>query len=62
MPQRTVTSKFSKRYVDLWPVCVNTLKQFIEEIQASQFPTEKHLFGIPDVEVEKFMEHLEKKR
>lgn len=59
--QRTVTSKFAKRYVDLWPVCVDALKKFIGEVETNQFPTGKHSFKIPDEAFEKFMDHVEKK-
>ena len=57
--QRTIMPKFTKRYADLWPVCINALKEYAKEVRTKAFPTKEHSFSISDKEFEKFMDHLE---
>ncbi len=56
--QKTLQTKYSKRYVHLWPVCVEALKQAAEEVRTGAFPAEAHWFRVPEAEYGKFMEYL----
>jgi len=56
--QRTIMPKFTKRYADLWPVCINALKEYTKEVKTKAFPTEKHSFSISGSEFGKFMEMI----
>lgn len=56
--QRTIMPKFTKRYADLWPVCINALKEYTKEVKTKAVPTEKHSFRISDGEFEKFVNYM----
>jgi 3-methyl-2-oxobutanoate hydroxymethyltransferase len=57
--QRTIAPKMAKRYVDLWPLCVNAIKEYAEEVRGGAFPTEANSFKISESEFVKFMNYLE---
>jgi 3-methyl-2-oxobutanoate hydroxymethyltransferase len=56
--QKDFSTTFSKRYLDLWPMCVDTLKQAFNEVRKGIFPEKCHTFEIKDEEFSKFIERL----
>jgi 3-methyl-2-oxobutanoate hydroxymethyltransferase len=57
--QRTLTPKMAKKYVDLWPVCVNALKDWSTETKNQQFPAPENYFDVPEETFQQFMEELD---
>jgi 3-methyl-2-oxobutanoate hydroxymethyltransferase len=51
--------KHSKCYVNLWPICVDALKEFTQEVKQTKFPTAEHSFRIQEDEYEEFYNSLE---
>lgn len=58
--QKTIKPKFMKRYVDLWPVCVDSFKKAIDEVNNNLFPAKEHSYDVEDNEFEDFMDFLNK--
>lgn len=56
--QKDFSTSFSKRYLDLWPMCAEALTQAFEEVRNGTFPTNEHSFEIPDEEWDRFKETL----
>jgi 3-methyl-2-oxobutanoate hydroxymethyltransferase len=51
--------KFSKRYVNLKEVVSGAVRQYVDEVQRSEFPTDAHSFHSPKI-VEKIVDAVEK--
>jgi 3-methyl-2-oxobutanoate hydroxymethyltransferase len=51
--------KFSKRYVNLKEIVTGAVRQYVHEVQRSEFPTDAHSFHSPKI-VEKTVEAVEK--
>lgn len=59
--QRTLAPKYIKKYIDMWPKCLDALKQAIDEIKTNKFPAEEHSFSVQESEYQKFIDYLDKK-
>lgn len=53
--QRSTSTKFAKRYVDLWSVCLDTIRVAVSEIRERRFPAEEHTFPIKEEEFNEFI-------
>ena len=47
------TPKFVKKYVNLWPVILEALKKYKEEVESGAFPGPEHSFTIKEEELKK---------
>ncbi|MFO7887848.1 MAG: 3-methyl-2-oxobutanoate hydroxymethyltransferase, partial [Eubacteriales bacterium] len=42
------TPKFVKKYGNVAEVCINSMKEYIEDVKQSKFPEDKHVYHIKD--------------
>ncbi|MHA1601396.1 MAG: 3-methyl-2-oxobutanoate hydroxymethyltransferase, partial [Promethearchaeota archaeon] len=54
--------KFVKKYADLWNTRVSAVKEYIQDVRKSAFPTESHSFNLDDEEWKQFQEYLSQKK
>src|SRR3989440_3842244 len=54
--------KFTKRYAHLTEVAVAGLKAYAADVRAGTFPDDEHSYGVDEVEYEKFVRLVEKRR
>lgn len=50
------TPKFVKRYAELYPVMLQALQTYCQEVDAGSFPAEEHTFGMSKEELQAFLE------
>jgi 3-methyl-2-oxobutanoate hydroxymethyltransferase len=51
--------KFVKRYAELYPVMLQALQTYCQEVEAGSFPAAEHTFTMPEEERKGFLEDLE---
>jgi 3-methyl-2-oxobutanoate hydroxymethyltransferase len=54
--------KFTKRYGKLTDAAVTSIKQYVAEVKAGQFPDDDHSYSVNDTEYEKFAAMVAKRR
>lgn len=47
------TPKFVKKYANTGEIMKNAFEEYIAEVQSGEFPSEKHIFSMPDEVIEK---------
>jgi 3-methyl-2-oxobutanoate hydroxymethyltransferase len=56
--QKDLSTSFSKKYLDLWPMCMETLAIAFEEVRRENFPDSGHSFEIKEEEFLKFVDKI----
>ena len=56
--QKSLKTRFAKRYADVWEISVNAIKKYKDEVKQKAFPAVEYSFDIEDYELNKFLDKL----
>jgi 3-methyl-2-oxobutanoate hydroxymethyltransferase len=54
--QRSLKTKFAKKYADVWEIAVDAISQYKNEVKENKFPTQEHSFSIEEDEFQRFLD------
>jgi len=57
--QKSLKTRFAKRYADVWEISVNAIKKYKDEVKHKSFPDAEHSFDIEDYEFNKFLDTID---
>ena len=53
--QKDFSTKFSRKYLDLWPDCIQALTQSFSDVRSGEFPAAEHCFDIDKQQLDEFL-------